>query len=98
MDNLLDPTILCFVIGLLAGLSKSDLKLPESSYDFVSLYLLLAIGFKGGVQLAKTEFYEILPALTGTLVIGTMIPLVAYVILLVSKKFSQADAGSIAAH
>ncbi|NRA66712.1 MAG: sodium-dependent bicarbonate transport family permease [Pseudobacteriovorax sp.] len=98
MDNLLDPTILCFVIGLLAGLSKSDLKLPESSYDFVSLYLLLAIGFKGGVQLAKTEFYEILPALTGTLVIGTMIPLVAYVILMVSKKFSQADAGSIAAH
>lgn len=98
MHNMLDPTILCFVVGLLAGLARSDLRLPKSSYEFVSLYLLLAIGFKGGVQLAKTEFSEFLPALMGTLGIGILIPLIAYFYLKASRKFSRADAGALAAH
>lgn len=97
-QNLLDPTILCFVVGLVAGLVKSDLRLPRSSYDFVSLYLLLAIGFKGGVQLSKTNFGEFLPALIATLLIGALVPFVAFHILKLTKKFSQEDAGSIAAH
>lgn len=98
MSSLLDPTILCFIVGLAAGLLKSDLKLPKSSYEFVSIYLLLAIGLKGGVQLAKTDFGELLPAFLGTIFIGIAIPVVAFFILMLSKKFSKADAGSIAAH
>lgn len=98
MDNLLDPTILCFIVGLTAGFVKSDLRLPKSTYDFVSIYLLLAIGLKGGVQLAKTDIAAFLPAFWATMAIGILVPLIAYLILKTTKKFSQADAGSIAAH
>lgn len=98
MGSLLDPTILCFIVGLAAGVLKSDLKLPKSSYEFVSLYLLLAIGLKGGVQLAKTDFSEFIYPLLGTIFIGIIVPIIAYIILMLSKKFSKADAGSIAAH
>tara|TARA_R110002072_G_scaffold534_6_gene4026 strand:- start:203869 stop:204807 length:939 start_codon:yes stop_codon:yes gene_type:complete len=98
MSSLLDPTILCFVVGLIAGIMKSDLRLPKSSYEFVSLYLLLAIGLKGGVQLAKTNFSEFLIPFLGTIFIGIIIPIIAYNILILTKKFSKVDAGSIAAH
>ena len=84
MNNLADPTILCFVVGLTAGLLKSDLRLPKSSYEFVSLYLLLAIGFKGGIQLAKTDVATFLPSLLGTF-LGTAIPFIAYGVLQLSK-------------
>lgn len=98
MHSLLDPTILCFIVGLTAGLLRSDLRLPKSSYEFVSLYLLLAIGFKGGVQLSKVSFADFLPSLVGTLFIGFTIPVIAYAILQASRRFSRADSGAIAAH
>lgn len=98
METLLDPTILCFVVGLTAGLARSDLKLPESTYEFVSMYLLLAIGLKGGVQLGKTNLAEFFPAFFGTIALGVIIPLLAYLILKSSRRFSKEDAGSIAAH
>lgn len=98
MQSLLDPTILCFVVGLLAGLCKSDLKLPSSTYEFVSLYLLLAIGLKGGVQLSHANFFEFFPAMSVTILIGILVPIIAYNILKASNKFSKADAGSLAAH
>ena len=97
-QNLLDPTILCFIVVLAAGLLKSDLRLPRSSYDFVSLYLLLAIGFKGGVQLSKTNIADFMPALWATLAIGVLIPVIAYRFIRLSKKFDRANAGSIAGH
>ncbi len=98
IDNLLDPIVLCFAVGFLAGLVKSDLRLPKSSYEFVSLYLLLAIGFKGGVQLAGTSFAEFVPALGGTLFLGILIPLLAFVILRHLGGFDRANSGAIAAH
>lgn len=97
-QNLLDPTILCFLVGLTAGLVKSDLRLPRSSYDFVSIYLLLSIGLKGGVQLSKTNIAEFIPALIVTLFTGAIIPVIAYNILRMVKKMDRANAGSIAAH
>ena len=98
MESLLDPTILCFVVGLIAGLVKSDLKLPESSYEFVSLYLLLAIGFKGGVQLSETDMQSFLPPFLGTMLLGVLIPLVAYFYARTSKKISRENAGALGAH
>jgi len=98
LQNLLDPTILCFIVGLVAGLVKSDLKLPKSSYEFVSLYLLLAIGLKGGVQLSKTEIGEFLPAFWITMAIGVIIPVIAFYFLKLSNKIDRPNAGSIAAH
>ena len=98
IDNLLDPTILCFVVGFIAGLVKSDLRLPASSYEFVSMYLLLALGFKGGVQIAETETGSFFIPLLGTLFIGMFIPVVAFTILRNLGKFDRPNAGSIAAH
>ena len=98
MQSLLDPTILCFVIGLTAGLLKSDLRLPKSSYDFVSLYLLLAIGLKGGVQLSETNLNEFSLPFFGTLSIGVLIPVLAFRILRFSSRLTRADCGAIAAH
>lgn len=98
IENLLDPTIMCFAVGFLAGLVKSDLRLPKSSYDFVSLYLLLAIGLKGGVQLSETSIADFVPALFGTLFIGFFIPLIAFFLLRTAGKFDRANAGAIASH
>lgn len=98
IENLLDPTILCFVVGFASGLVKSDLRLPKSSYDFVSLYLLLAIGFKGGVQLSETNVMAFIPALLGTLFIGVVIPVLAFAILRSMGGFNREDSGAIASH
>ena len=98
MESLLDPTILCFVVGLTAGLLKSDLKLPDSSYEFVSLYLLLAIGFKGGVQLSETDIVSFIPPFLGTLALGILIPVIAYFYARLSKSITKENAGALAAH
>ena len=61
-QNLLDPIILFFVLGLSAGIFKSDLRLPTQLYETLSVYLLLAIGLKGGIALANTNILkEIVP-------------------------------------
>lgn len=98
IDNLLDPTILCFVVGLIAGVVKSDLRLPASSYEFVSMYLLLALGFRGGVQLAQVDNATLFMPLMGTLLISMITPLLAYFILTRLGQFNRVNAGSIAAH
>lgn len=98
IDNLLDPTILCFVVGLIAGVVKSDLRLPASSYEFVSMYLLLALGFRGGVQLAQVDGAALFMPLMGTIFISMLTPLAAYFVLTRLGKFDRINAGSIAAH
>ncbi len=98
LENLLDPTILCFVVGLIAGMVKSDLRLPASTYDFVSMYLLLALGFRGGVQLAQVSGNTLLYPLMGTLLISMFTPLLSYFILTRLGRIDRPNAGSIAAH
>ena len=49
----IDPVVLFFMLGLAAGLTRSDLKIPPAIYDLLSLILLLAIGMKGGMELAR---------------------------------------------
>ncbi|MGL5105369.1 MAG: sodium-dependent bicarbonate transport family permease, partial [Plesiomonas shigelloides] len=55
----MDPVVLFFLLGLLAGLARSDLKLPPSLYDTLSVFLLLAIGIKGGLELAKQPLLQV---------------------------------------
>jgi len=98
ISNLLDPTILCFLVGFLSGIARSDLRLPKTSYEFVSLYLLLAIGLKGGVELSQTSFSSFVPALMGTIFIGVLIPILAFAILFKIGRFTRHDSGAIAAH
>ena len=98
MKNLLDPAVLCFVLGLTAGLARSDLRLPRALYDTLSVYLLLAIGLKGGVELARSALSDILVPVAGTIGLGVVIPVVAFVILRTVGSFERPDAAAIAAH
>lgn len=97
-NTLLDPVILCFIVGLIAGLAKSDLKVPTGTYETLSIFLLFTIGLKGGVALAKSNISDaILPALA-TIALGVIIPILAYNILRKLGKFDRINAASIAAH
>lgn len=98
IENLLDPAILFFVIGIVAGLFRSDLKLPESIYEVISIYLLLAIGLKGGLQLADAKISTLLLPAIGTIGLGLIIPIIAFPILLYIGKLSRVNAAAIAAH
>lgn len=94
----MDPVILFFLLGLAAGLMKSELRLPAAIYEFVSILLLLSIGLKGGVELARQPFIDLLPDILAALFMGVLLPLVAFPVLMLLGRFKRADAASIAAH
>lgn len=94
----MDPIILFFVLGLGSGLLRSELRLPSAVYDFLSILLLLAIGLKGGIELAKQPFADLLPQMSAVLALGFLLPLVAYPVLRRVGRFKRADSASIAAH
>ncbi|MBD3276300.1 MAG: sodium-dependent bicarbonate transport family permease [Candidatus Marinimicrobia bacterium] len=98
LENLLDPVVLCFVLGLIAGIAKSDLKLPEALYETLSIYLLLAIGLKGGVELSKATLGQVVMPSIGTLFLGLSIPVIAFPILKNLGKLSPVDSAAVAAH
>ncbi|HRG46343.1 MAG: sodium-dependent bicarbonate transport family permease [Leptospiraceae bacterium] len=96
--KLLSPMVLAFALGIFATLIKSDLKFPEGLYIGLTIYLLFAIGLKGGVKLSATplnEFYK--PAL-GAILMCSLIPIWSYFILNKIGKFSVTNAAAIAAH
>jgi hypothetical protein len=96
--NLLSPAVLFFALGLLAALTKSDLKFPEPLYVGLTIYLLVAIGFKGGVAIAEAGIAKVwLPALAA-MALGSLIPLWTYPLLRFGGKLSAVDAAAIAAH
>jgi hypothetical protein len=96
LDNLTNPALLFFFLGVIAVQLKSDLNIPENSSKFISLYLLLSIGFKGGQELAHSPFtVEILWSLLFGLFLAIAIPVYTYFIL--RRKFSVENAGAIAA-
>lgn len=96
--QLFEPVILFFLLGALAGFVRSDLRIPGVLYESLSIFLLLAIGLKGGVELARYPLAAVaLPALV-VVAVGALIPLVAYPVLRRIGRLSRADAGSIAGH
>ncbi len=95
LDNLSNPALLFFFLGLIAVQLKSDLRIPENSSKFISLYLLLAIGFKGGQELSHSVIdSEIIVSLIFGVVLALLIPIYCYYILRI--KFSVDNAGAIA--
>lgn len=98
IESLLEPLPLFFVLGLLAGFLKSDLRLPDAIYDILSTYLLLAIGIKGGTQLAKIGIGGVLFPALGTLAIGIITPFIAYAFVRFIGKLARPDAAALAAH
>lgn len=95
-ENLTNPALLFFILGVLAVKLKSDLEIPEGSSKFISLYLLFSIGFKGGQELAHSDFtMEIVWSVLFGFLIALIIPIYSFFIL--RKKFNIYDSGAIAA-
>ena len=96
IENLTNPALLFFVLGIIAVYLKSDLEIPENSSKFISLYLLFAIGFKGGQELSHEEFTnEIIWSMLFGIGISAIIP--CYTFFILKRKLNVFDAGAIAA-
>jgi hypothetical protein len=93
-----DPVILFFLLGLIARLARSDLRLPEPLYEALSIYLLLAIGLKGGSELAVQSLGTLWPVALAAVALSALVPLAAYPVLRALVRLAPADAASIAAH
>jgi uncharacterized protein len=98
MQSLLDPVVLFFLLGALGGVLKSDLRIPESFYNTLSIYLLLSIGIKGGIELYNNDMENIVWPMAGTVLLGMLVTLIAFFILFKSRKFNKVDAVAIATH
>jgi hypothetical protein len=94
----MDPVVLFFLLGVFAKLAKSDLRLPEALYETLSIFLLLAIGLKGGVELAKVPFADVAVQASAVVAMGFLLPLPAFAILRGLGRLPRPDAASIAAH
>ena len=96
MQSFLDPAILFFVFGMMAGLLKSNLEIPPPISRFLSLYLLMALGLKGGFALADSGLTtEVVVSLAAALLLATVGPLMGYLVL---RRFLNGyDAAAIAA-
>lgn len=94
----IDPIILFFILGVIAGALKADLRLPAAVYDLLTVVLLLSIGLKGGVELADSDLLRLLPGLGLIAIKGVILGIIAFGLLRLSRKLPRADAASIAAH
>ena len=97
--NLLTPMILCFALGLAAALARSDLSVPEAVAKGMSLYLLFAIGFKGGVAVsAHGADGRLVAALVAGVVLSAALPFAAFALLRLLTRLSVTDAAAVSAH
>lgn len=96
LSNITNPTLLFFILGIIAVLVKSDLEIPQHSVKFISIYLLFSIGFKGGQELTHTAFTpEIILSLVFGLLVASVIPLLVFFLL--KKRIGIYNAGAVAA-
>lgn len=96
MDQLLDPAILFFCFGIAAGLMRSNLEIPPAIARFLSLYLLMALGLKGGFALSKSGLTaEVVASLGAAVLLAVAVPLVSYALL--RRSLNGFDAAAIAA-
>ena len=93
-----DIVVMFFLLGLVAGLVRSDLSLPRAAYDTISLLLMLTIGLKGGMALYGNLGWQLLPELLAVVALGASIPLLLFPLLHRIVRLSLADSASIAAH
>jgi len=96
ISNLTNPALLYFFLGIIAVKVKSDLEIPAASSKFISLYLLFAIGFKGGQELSHSDFnLEIIWSLLFGIVLAILVPL--YTFFMIKKRLGVENSGAIAA-
>jgi len=96
--NLTSVGVLGFIFGFAASRVKSDVRVPDAIYQFLSIYLLFGIGLKGGHSLKSTPLADLVVPALATLVCGVLIPLLAFTFLKLARGLNNIDRGSIAAH
>ena len=96
--NLLSPIPLAFALGIVARLVKSEFSLPKDIYSALSIYLLFALGLKGGVELSHASFDAIVAPAGVTLLLGCITPLTAYAAMRYVGRFNASDSAGMAAH
>lgn len=98
-NNLLSPIVLSFVLGLFAALARSDLSVPEAVAKGISIYLLFAIGFKGGASIASHGLdIRLIATLIAGIVLSFTLPLIAFGLLRGLSGMSRTDAAAVAGH
>lgn len=100
IQNLVSPSILFFLLGCLSGFIKSDLVIPDSISRYLSIYLMIAIGFKGGVALTNTPEIngQVVSMLLVGLGIGFIQPFVGFALLKITTKLDRTTAAAVSAH
>jgi hypothetical protein len=94
---MIDVVVYFFLLGVLARLFKSDLRLPEALYETLSIYLLLAIGLKGGIELSKQPLAALAPQVLACMALGFLIPFVMFPVAR-ALRLNGADAAALVAH
>jgi len=94
---MIDVVVLFFLLGVFARLVKSDLRLPEALYETLSIYLLLAIGLKGGIELSKQPLAALAPQVAACMALGFSIPFLLFPVGR-ALRLGAADAAALAAH
>lgn len=99
-QNLLSPAILFFILGITAGFIKSDLEVPESISRYLSIYLMMAIGVKGGVAIANTHQFtpQIFAAIGAGFAMSLLMPFFTFFMLKTTTRLDRPTAAAIAAH
>ncbi|MCA1031150.1 sodium-dependent bicarbonate transport family permease [Bacillus timonensis] len=85
LQNLLSPVVLFFVLGIIAAIFKSDLKIPSGLSEGLSIYLLIAIGIKGGIELSHYSIQSVYLPILGALFLGVAIPIITLFIMKIIK-------------
>ena len=99
ISTLLSPIILFFALGMAAALLRSQMSVPEAVAKGMAIYLMMAIGLKGGVEMSKNPLTsEVLLVLAAGIVLSFMIPAIAFVLLRLTTKLDRVDAAATAAH
>lgn len=94
---MIDVVVFFFLLGVFARLVKSDLRLPEALYETLSIYLLLAIGLKGGIELSKQPIAALAPQVAACMALGFAIPFALYP-LARALRLNGVDSAALVAH
>ncbi|MEP5930204.1 MAG: sodium-dependent bicarbonate transport family permease [Nitratireductor sp.] len=99
VQNLASPMVLFFALGVAAALIRSDLSVPEAAAKLLALYLMLAIGFKGGAEVSKSGLDPSMALTIGAgILLSFFIPLAGYFFIRMTTRLGAVDAAAVAAH
>jgi len=97
-SNLTSIPVLIFLLAIVASRISESVRLPDSIYQGIAIFLLLGIGLKGGHAIKVADHSDLIGPAVGALALGIVIPLVAFALLRATRRFNQVDRGSLAAH